>query len=56
MAQVKTVDVDAWMKRQMGQTLLSKRRSALGAWRKKESPKKLIPESTGITLEKVEGF
>jgi len=41
MAQIKTVDVEAWMKKEMGDTLLSKRRKAFGGWRKKEPSKKI---------------
>jgi hypothetical protein len=53
--QVKTADVDAWMKEQMGPTVLSKRRKALGSWRKNKS-KDVGCESAGILLEKAVGF
>lgn len=56
MTQVKTADVDTWTREQMGATLLSKRRKALGTWRKGVSSKNIIPESTGIQLEEVVGF
>lgn len=56
MKHVKTADVDAWTKEQVGTTLLSKRRKALGAWRKKKRSKKIIPESAGIPLGKAMGF
>lgn len=56
LAQVKTADVDAWTNDQMGSTLISKRRKALGAWRKKKRPKNVVQESTGISREKVMGF
>ena len=53
---VRTADVDAWMQEHLGATLLSKRRKALGSWRKKNSPKNMEQESTGVSLRKVVGF
>ena len=50
MVQVKTKDVDAWAREQLGTTLLAKRRSALGRHRKKRPVKKIGQESTGIYL------
>lgn len=54
--QVKTADVDAWTNEQMGATLLSKRRKALGMRRKKKSSKNIVQEWTGIPLEEAVGF
>jgi len=51
MIQVKTKDVDAWTREQVGTTLLAKRRSALGRHRKKRPVKEIGQESTGIYLE-----
>jgi len=66
MQQVKTADVAAWTRGQMGTTLLSKRRQALGAWRrkkkkrerlkKKKLPENMEQESTGDPLRQVVGF
>jgi hypothetical protein len=56
MAQVKVADVDAWTREQMGVTLLSKRRKALGSWRKKKFSKKKEHDSTGIPLGEAVGF
>lgn len=56
MRQVSTADVDAWTKEQMGSTLLSKRRKALGSWRKKVRPKNIVHEPAGISLMDVAGF
>ena len=66
MQQVKTTDVEGWTKSQMGATLLSKRRQALGSWRRKKKKmerfkKKKFPEnmeqkSTGDLSKKVVGF
>jgi hypothetical protein len=56
MVQVKTADVDAWTNEQMGPTLISKRRKALGAWRKKKRLKKVVHELTGITTAEAVGF
>lgn len=56
MRQVNTVDVDAWLKEQMGPTLLSKRRKALGTWRKKSRTKNIAHEQAGILLMDVVGF
>lgn len=41
MAQIKTADVEAWTKKQIGMTLLSKRRKAFGSWRRKEPSKNI---------------
>lgn len=51
MMQVKTKDVDAWAGKQLGTTLLAKRRRALGGHRKRRSVNKNGQESTGIYLE-----
>lgn len=66
MQQVKTTDVAAWTRGQMGATLLSKRRQALGSWRRKKkkrhclrknkSPKNVELKSTGSSMRKVIGF
>jgi hypothetical protein len=61
MDEVTSSDVDAWTRDQMGVTLLSKRRKALGSWRRKKTTKKKLPlymgqESTGILQEKIMGF
>jgi hypothetical protein len=56
MAQIRVADVEAWTREQMGVTLLSKRRQALGSWRKKQSSKKKEHDSTGITLGEAVGF
>jgi hypothetical protein len=39
MQQVKTTDVEVWTRGQIGTTLLSKRRQALGSWRRKKRKK-----------------
>ena len=54
--QVKTADVDAWSAKQIGPTLLSKQRRALGAWRRKKRRNKITQEFAGISLEKAMGF
>jgi hypothetical protein len=66
MQQVKTADVAAWTRGQMGVTLLSKRRHALGSWRRKKKkrhcltvkkfPKNIERKFTGNHLKKVMGF
>jgi hypothetical protein len=56
MRQVSTADVDKWTKEQMGPTLLSKRRKALGSWRKKHRIKNIIQEQAGILLRDAVGF
>jgi hypothetical protein len=56
MRQVSTADVDAWTKEQIGTTLLTKRRKALGSWRKKKLVKNVIHELTGVPLMDVAGF
>jgi hypothetical protein len=66
MQTVTIADVDEWTRNQMGVTLLSKRRRALGAWRKhkkikklqkkKKLPKNTAQKSTGNQLRKVMGF
>lgn len=56
MKQVSTADVNAWIKKQIGLTLLSKRRKALGSWRKKNRRKNITREQTGILLMDVMGF
>jgi len=56
MRQVRTADVNAWMQEQMGPTLLSQRRRALGSWRKKRKVKNVAPKQTGVSLSDVVGF
>jgi len=56
MRQVRTADVDAWTKEQIGLTVLSKRRKALGSWRKKNKIKNITQEQAGVLLENVMGF
>lgn len=56
MKQISTADVDAWAKKQIGPTLLFKRRKALGSWRKKNRTKNIVQEQTGTLLEDVAGF
>jgi hypothetical protein len=45
-----------WRKEQMGPILLSKRRKALGSWRKKLEQKKVLHKQAGILLIDVAGF
>lgn len=54
--QIKTVDVDEWTNEQLGSTLISKRRKALGKWRKKKRRNKVVRELTGISTLEVAGF
>ena len=66
MQQVKTADVAVWTRGQMGITLLSKRKQALGSWRRKKKkrhrlkkkkwPENVEQKSTGDPSEKVMGF
>jgi hypothetical protein len=56
MRQVSTADVDAWTKEQVGLTVLSKRRKALGSWRKKNKTKNITQKQAGILLSDVVGF
>ncbi len=56
MRQMSTADVDAWTKEQIGLTILSKRRKALGSWRKKNKVKNITQEQVGILLKSVMGF
>ena len=56
MRQISTADVEKWTKEQIGQTLLSKRRKALGSWRKKNRTKNIVREFAGILLMDVVGF
>ena len=56
MRQVSTADVDAWTKEQMGLTVLSKRRKALGSWRKKNRTKNITQEQAGFLLGDVMGL
>ena len=56
MRQVGTADVDAWTKEQMGLTILSKRRKALGWWRKKNRTKNITQEQEGVLLRDVMGL
>jgi hypothetical protein len=48
MEQTKIKDVNAWLKNQMGSTLLSERRKALGSWRKKRLTKIVAQELAGV--------
>lgn len=54
--QIKTADVDEWANEQLGPTLISKRRKALGKWRKKKRRKKTVHELTGISTAEAAGF
>ena len=56
MRQISMADVDAWTKDQIGPTLLSKRRKALGSWRKKNRTKNVVREQAGVPLMNVAGF
>jgi hypothetical protein len=61
MEETSTEDVKRWGEEQLGVTLLSRRRKALGFWRKKRKrrkvdKKKVGQHSTGILLGKVAGF
>lgn len=56
MVQIKTRDVEVWVDEQLGATLLSKRRRALGGWRKKKRLKKVGQEPTGMFLGNAVGF
>jgi hypothetical protein len=54
--QVRTVDIDKWMREQIEVTLLSKRRNALGAYRKKRLPEGNVQDTAGILQEEAVGF
>lgn len=56
MIRVKTTDVDAWANEQIGSTLISKRKRALGGWRKRKQPKEIVHELAGIILGEAVGF
>ena len=56
MRQISTADVDTWTKEQIGQTVLSKRREALGSWRKPKRTGDIIHEQAGILLRDAAGF
>jgi hypothetical protein len=56
MKQVKSADVDAWIKEQMGPTILAKRRQALGGWRKNKAIENVVQEPAGIYIEASMGF
>lgn len=56
MRHVSTADVEKWTKAQMGQTILAKRRGALGSWRKKNRNKKITRKQAGISLMDAVGF
>jgi len=56
MDQIRTADVDEWTKEQLGPTLLSKRRKALGSWRKNNLSKDIGCELAGIILGEAVGF
>lgn len=62
---IKTKDVEAWTKAEIGKTCLSKRRLALGSWRKKKRNKKKGTEKTseedgreqaGIFIQNAAGY
>jgi len=55
MVKIKTKDVEIWTKRQIGTTLLSKRRKAFWKGRKYKI-KKITPDSGGILLKEAMGF
>jgi hypothetical protein len=54
MKQVRAADVNEWAKEQLGHTQLSKRRKALGGWRKRA--KNLIQKVDGNSLGNAVGF
>ena len=56
MEQVKAKDVDTWTRKQIGTTLLSKRRKSLGWWRRKKRSKKTVRKPAGIFLQEAAGF
>lgn len=56
MIEVKTADVEAWTREQIGVTILAKRRKALGKWRKRKRTKKVVQELTGNDLDVAVGF
>lgn len=56
MRQISTVDVDAWTKEQIGLTVLSKRRKALGSWRKINRARNITRKQSGILLKDVMVF
>lgn len=53
---VKQVDVNDWIRKQIGQTLLSKKRNLLGKWRRKTNSKKIIQEQARFSLTNAVGF
>ena len=55
MVRVKTKDVEAWVKREIGSTFLSKRKKAFRAKRRGKA-KKNVQECAGTVLEKAVGF
>lgn len=56
MEHVRLEDVAKWTQTQIGETLLSKRRKSLGAWRRKKRIKKIRQDSTYIFDEESIGF
>ena len=56
MKQIKTTDIDKWIKTQMGPTLLARRRKALGSWIKKDQFKKVAPKQARSLLGNAVGF
>jgi len=56
MAAVTTKDVEAWVKKEIGETFFSKRRKALGAARRGRIRKKIIPKQAGISEGEAMGF
>jgi hypothetical protein len=56
MEQVKVKDVEAWTKKQLGSTLLAKRRQAFGSNQKKSTSEEIEPEPAGIIEEKAACF
>ena len=61
MVEVRTKDVNEWTRKQIGETILSKRRKSLGWWRKNKkaknkNSKKVIRKLTGISIGEAMGF
>lgn len=56
MTQVKTADVNVWVKEQIGVTHLSKRKAALGKWRRNGKSKEVVQKPAGTILEMAVGF
>lgn len=56
MEQVRVKDVEAWTKKQLGSTLLAKRRQAFGSNQKNDTAGEMEPELAGIIEEKAACF